>query len=135
MRAAVVLAERTDRSLIHRPDFLSREAVEARDDEASCLKGHGSNSCQTCHAQQKVGGANASFDPHPPGFGQGAAHGAAARRDIVSCAACHDQGSTSNCVSCHRVGGIAGNPHPPSWTVRHSKEEIGRNAMCQVCHL
>ncbi len=135
VRADVVLAERTDRAFIHRLDFFSRHAVEARANEASCLNCHGSNSCNSCHAKSGVGGPKASFDPHPPGFGQGAAHGAAARRDIVSCAACHDQGAASNCVSCHKVGGVGGTPHPPTWLLRHGKEEIGKNAMCQTCHL
>lgn len=135
VRVEVEHAERVDRRFIHRLDFFSRHAVEARADEASCLKCHGSDSCQTCHAQRKVGGPNASFDPHPAGFGDGSAHGPAARRDIVSCAACHDQGAASNCVSCHRVGGVGGSPHPATWLLRHGKEEIGKNAMCQTCHL
>ncbi len=132
----VIMPERVDRNFIHRHDFLSRHAVEARADEASCQRCHGLNFCQSCHANNALRpGGDSTLDPHPPGFGQGSAHGVAARQDIVSCAACHDQGATSNCVSCHRVGGIAGNPHPPTWLVRHRTEEIGRNAMCQVCHL
>lgn len=136
VRVDVVLAERVDRSFIHRNDFFSRHPVEARADEASCLRCHGIDSCQSCHARSGLtpGSAN-PLDPHPPGFGAGLAHGPAARRDIVSCAACHDQGAASNCVSCHRVGGVGGNPHPPSWMVRHRPEEIRSNAMCQVCHL
>ncbi len=136
VRVDVVLAERVDRSFIHRNDFLSRHPIEARADEASCLRCHGIDSCSSCHAKNSLNpGSSSTLDPHPPGFGDGLAHGPAARRDIVSCAACHDQGAASNCVSCHRVGGLGGNPHPPSWMVRHRKEEIGRNAMCQTCHL
>ena len=131
-----LLPERVDRSFIHRNDFVSRHMVEARADEASCQRCHGLNFCQACHAKNQLNPASATtLDPHPAGFGDGMAHGPAARRDIVSCAACHDQGAASNCVTCHKVGGPAGNPHPPAWMVRHSKEEIGRNAMCQVCHL
>ena len=136
VRVDVVLPERVDRSFIHRNDFFSRHSVEARADEASCLRCHGIDSCTSCHAKSGFNPGNtATLDPHPVGFGEGIVHGPAARRDIVSCAACHDQGAASNCVSCHRVGGVGGNPHPPSWMVRHRKEEIGRNAMCQVCHL
>lgn len=129
-----IMPERVDRNFIHRNDFLSRHPIEARADEASCLRCHGVNSCQSCHAQNGLSPQNPGVDPHPPNFGDGSVHGPQARRDIVSCAACHDQGAASNCVSCHKVGGIAGNPHPMSWTVRHGREEIGRNAMCQVCH-
>ena len=135
-RIDYILPERVDRSFIHRNDFVSRHMVEARADEASCQRCHGLNFCQACHAKNQLNPSSATtLDPHPPGFGDGMAHGPAARRDIVSCAACHDQGAASNCVTCHRVGGPAGNPHPPAWMVRHGKEEIGRNAMCQVCHL
>lgn len=133
-RPEVILPERVDRQFIHRGDFLSRHPVEARADEAMCLRCHSVNTCQSCHAQSGLNPQNPGVDPHPPGFGNGQLHGPAARRDIVQCAACHDQGAASNCVSCHRVGGIAGNPHPPSFTTRHGREEIGRNAMCQVCH-
>jgi hypothetical protein len=78
-----------------------------------------------------------SRSPHPPGFsfpGSPDFHGPAARRDIASCASCHDQGAASNCVSCHRVGGIGGNPHPASWLARHDAREIAGNGMCLACH-
>jgi hypothetical protein len=134
VKAEIIYPERVDRQFIHRHDFVSRHMVEARADEAMCLRCHSVNTCQQCHAQSGLSPMNPGVDPHPPGFGNGNVHGPAARRDIVQCAACHDQGASSNCVSCHRVGGIAGNPHPAAWTLRHGREEIGRNAMCQVCH-
>jgi hypothetical protein len=59
----------------------------------------------------------------------------AARRDISSCAACHDQGPSSNCITCHRVGGTGGNPHPIGWMQHHDQQEIHRNTMCLYCHL
>ncbi len=134
LRVDLVLSARTDRSFIHRNDFFSRHPVEARADEASCLRCHGIESCTGCHAKNGLDpGKKDALDPHPPGFGN--AHGAAARRDIVSCASCHDQGAASSCVGCHRVGGVGGNPHPPSFLGRHRKEEVARNAMCQTCHL
>ncbi len=136
VKVSFLMPERVDRTFIHRNDFISRHMVEARADESSCQRCHGLNFCQACHAQNALKpGSSTTLDPHPAGFGEGLKHGPAARQDIVSCASCHDQGAASNCVQCHRVGGPAGNPHPPTWMVRHSKEEIGRNAMCQVCHL
>ncbi len=135
LRIDVRLPERVDRAFIHRDDFLGRHAIEARADEAQCQRCHGTDYCQSCHKSVGlVPGAPNASNPHPPGFGQGCAHGAEARRDIVQCAACHDQGAASNCVSCHHVGGAGGSPHPQTWLLRHTTQEIAQNAMCQVCH-
>jgi hypothetical protein len=131
--------ERVDREFIHRGDFVGRHAIEAQHDSASCRRCHGSSFCENCHRAQNLTpqGTNPR-DPHPPGWsfpGSAQFHGTAARRDIVSCAACHDQGARSICVDCHKVGGIGGNPHPPGWASRHGLGEISRNGMCTACHL
>jgi len=60
-------------------------------------------------------------------------HGLAARRNIVSCAGCHDRGVSSNCVLCHRVGGAGGNPHPGG-RPRGRESEKNSNKMCRICH-
>jgi hypothetical protein len=137
-RAELKYAERVDRAFIHRGDFLGRHSTEARAEGPMCQRCHGVSFCQECHTSRGLTpeGTNA-MNPHPPGFSRRESadfHGAAARRDIASCAACHDQGARSNCVDCHRVGGVGGNPHPPSWTLRHGRQEIRRNAMCNACH-
>ena len=54
----------------------------------------------------------------------------AARRNIGSCAACHDQGPVSNCVRCHQVGGLGGTPHPAGW---RSTAPVS-NPECSACH-
>jgi hypothetical protein len=131
------LPERVDRDFIHRHDFLGRHSVEAAGDPASCRRCHGQSFCDSCHQRQNLTplGANPR-DPHPPGWsfpGSPNFHGREARRDIVRCAACHDQGARSICVDCHKVGGIGGNPHPPGWG--HSRGEIAGNGMCLICHL
>jgi hypothetical protein len=136
----VLAAERTDRTFIHRADFESRHSVEARLDSSTCQRCHGQTFCTSCHTERGLTPASdTATNPHPAGFadavGSAVFHGKAARRDIMSCAACHEQGAASNCVSCHKVGGIGGTPHPPSWVARHPREEIARNAMCQICHL
>jgi predicted CXXCH cytochrome family protein len=134
-RIDLQLPERVDRSFIHRNDFLSRHPIEAAADEATCQRCHGTDFCQSCHLKNGlVPGAPSGLNPHPAGFGQRSGHGVAARNDIVACAACHDQGAASNCVACHRSGGPGRNPHPQSWLLRHGREEIGRNGMCQICH-
>jgi hypothetical protein len=135
----VKLPERVDAQFIHRNDFLGRHAAEAKAEPATCRRCHGSSFCEGCHQAQNLTpfGSNPR-DPHPPGWafpGSADFHGTAARRDIASCAACHDQGARSICVDCHRVGGIGGNPHPPGWDVRHGRNEIARNGMCRACHL
>ncbi len=138
------LADRPDRSFIHRNDFLGRHAVEARSDPASCARCHGSgsaggrSSCESCHQLEHVAsGAPDARNPHPPGWGlpgSGDFHGEAARRDIQSCAACHDQGDQSNCVQCHKVGGLGGDPHPAGFRTRHTLAEAHSDGRCFACH-
>lgn len=109
------------RELVHRFDFLSRHALEARSQPGQCASCHQKTECDACHAQRGVSGAlEAGLNPHPLNWASGVGpgsnlHGREARRDIGSCAACHDQGPATNCVRCHRVGGFGGTPHPPGW--------------------
>jgi hypothetical protein len=118
----------------HRGDFLTRHAVEARVDGKACLSCHEERSCLSCHERMGVasrpGGAG---KPHPTGWlarGSGAFHGEAVRRDVLACAACHDQGAASNCVRCHRSGGPGGSPHPPNWTGGRDRSAPA----CAPCH-
>lgn len=135
----VVMPDRPDRSFIHRNDFTSRHAIEARSDPASCKRCHATSSCEQCHTAQNVSPASANpRNPHPPGFamrGAGVAfHGDLARQNVASCAACHDQGQQSNCVACHKTGGIGGNPHPIGYGNKHTLIDASKNAMCLYCH-
>jgi hypothetical protein len=143
LRIEARLPERVDRNFIHWGNYLSRHVTEARaESRATCQKCHGQSFCQDCHrasgltpegAPEGVG----QFDPHPVGFntpGSPDFHGPAARRDIGSCAACHDQAGASNCIECHSVGGIGGNPHPASFRSKHDLNEASRNATCRFCH-
>jgi hypothetical protein len=132
------LADRPDRMFIHRNDFLGRHSVESRADPASCQRCHSPNYCETCHQQSHVAfGSPNARNPHPPGWGlpgSGAFHGDAARRDIASCASCHDQGDQSNCVQCHKVGGVGGDPHPGGFGSHHTLREAGSDGRCVACH-
>ncbi|HUJ24989.1 MAG TPA: cytochrome c3 family protein [Myxococcales bacterium] len=135
----VKLIDRPDRRFIHRQDFLGRHSVEAAADPDSCRRCHSTASCNDCHTLSHVGGGySGSPNPHPPGWslpGTGVQfHGDAARRDINSCAACHDQGAQSNCVGCHKVGGIGGDPHPASFQSRHTITEAAQDSRCAACH-
>ena len=131
------LIDRPDRRFIHRPDFVGRHAVDARADPASCQRCHSPATCQTCHEHERVAAGWSPVSPHPPGWGlpgSGQFHGDAARRNIASCAACHDQGDNSNCVSCHKVGGIGGDPHPGGFGSHHSLSEAQQDGRCVACH-
>jgi hypothetical protein len=140
-----VFPERVDRAFIHRGDYVSRHMVDTAANPASCRQCHGSGFCDACHSVQGVSKtfAGTPRDPHPAGWSNlsdGGQHRFAARRDIASCAGCHDQGADATCVSCHRVGagrtggGSAASPHPRSFLSAHDRGDIRKNAMCRVCH-
>lgn len=139
-RPSVLFPEAVQRDFIHRGDFVSRHMVEAGANPASCRKCHGSQFCDSCHTIQNVSpmaGPNARV-PHTAGWMQkssGNFHGDAARRNIVACAGCHDQGRASICVTCHAVGAPAAgnvNPHPSSFKLKAS--DRSKNSMCLACH-
>ena len=138
MRLEEIIPERVDRNFIHWGDYITRHSVEARANPAACQKCHPTSFCEDCHKKQRLTpDATNPLNPHPAGWltpGSPSFHGTEARRDIVSCAACHDQGAASNCVTCHRVGGPGGDPHPPGFTTKHPPSDINRNPMCLTCH-
>ena len=137
LRVEVKYPEAVERDFIHRADFASRHPAEARADGALCRRCHGSSFCESCHAQEGLSStAKDPRSPHPAGYafpGTGR-HARDARRDIATCAACHDQGARSICVDCHRVGGVGCNPHPRYFTRRHGQAELATNPTCLVCH-
>ena len=126
-------SDRVEARFIHRAGFEVRHAMEARVDQARCLRCHRVEQCSDCHTSRGVaqGGGRASH--HPAGWmdpSKGSFHGRKARREIALCASCHDQGPQSNCVTCHKPGGVGGNPHPPGWD---SRIDEGSPA-CTPCH-
>ncbi|MDX2015741.1 MAG: cytochrome c3 family protein [Myxococcaceae bacterium] len=136
MSAAVRNPEKFEAELVHRFDFLTQHAVEAESQPGTCLTCHAQPDCDACHTARGVSPMNrGAVSPHPAGWasGTGAArntHGPAARRNLLSCAACHDQGAASTCVRCHRVGGSGGTPHPAGW---QGSAPMGAPE-CQACH-
>ena len=124
------------RATIHRAGFMSRHAEESRAAPGTCNACHDVSSCRTCHERQNVAATRfGTQSPHPAGWvGPGPAdneHGRAARRDPVSCAACHSGTGEKLCVTCHRVGGVGGNPHPPGWRSHQPLSALP----CRLCHL
>lgn len=130
------MPEALERNLIHRGDFLTRHAIEARADSARCARCHDTDSCEDCHLERGVSAnRRLAVNPHPPEWlgsfaGGRSFHGTAARRDIMSCAACHDQGPLTNCITCHKPGAYGGNPHPGGFRSARSESAT----MCRYCH-
>lgn len=126
-----------DRELIHRADFVTRHAIEARSRPARCVRCHSEASCDSCHVERGVSPSRVgSVSPHPVGWiGSDPTspnyHGRNARRDIVSCASCHERGPVTNCIRCHTVGGFGGNPHPDGWASARAEDQ----GMCGYCHV
>jgi hypothetical protein len=130
------LPDRLDRSRVHPGDFIVRHSIEAAAQPSRCVRCHTVETCDACHVERGVSANRlGSANPHPPGWvgthaGSRSFHGVAARRDIVACASCHDQGPATNCIRCHKVGGFGGNPHPGGWRSTRSKSA----EMCRYCH-
>jgi hypothetical protein len=145
-RIEVQFPERVDRSFIHRGNYVARHSVDAMANPQTCRVCHGSGSCDACHAANgfsatstapvllKPSTHDANWASNVPGNPN--RHAQEARRDISSCAGCHDQqGNTQTCVGCHKVGGLAGgNPHPRQFLDKHSASDRAHNAMCRTCH-
>jgi hypothetical protein len=137
----VIYPEEVERAFIHRGDYVSRHFIDARAQPESCRRCHGSGFCDACHQLNGVSDANVRpnlRDPHPSGWGNpGAAkfHGDAARRDILQCAGCHDQGPAAICVQCHRDNPSQAdfNPHPGAFMSAHRNDDTHKG-ICAVCH-
>lgn len=134
MPLEVVMPTAQYRDFVHRGDFFSRHGMEADLERGTCLRCHGTPFCDGCHQASGVGGGVAPGSPHPPGwldplsaFG----HARAARRDLLSCVSCHEADAEQTCVPCHRVGGVAGNPHPPGFGIGQDPLAHG---VCRACH-
>lgn len=136
LRVEQRLPEQLEQNFVHRADYISRHSIEAEADPVACARCHSTSSCDDCHLERGVSSNRIGApNPHPPGWigsftGGRSFHGAAARRDILSCASCHDQGPATNCISCHRVGAYGGNPHPQGW----QSSRTPADAMCRYCH-
>jgi hypothetical protein len=128
--------EAIERHFVHRADFVTRHAIEAQANPARCSSCHTPETCDACHVQRGVSANVLGVrNPHPPGWvtndpSASSGHGREARRDILLCAGCHDQGPATNCIRCHRVGGFGGNPHPSGWRSTQSES----SEMCRYCH-
>jgi hypothetical protein len=128
--------EDIERNFVHRGDFMVRHAIEADAAPARCARCHSPQTCDSCHLARGVSANRLDGrSPHPQGWVGANAnarslHGIEARRDILKCASCHEQGPATNCIRCHKVGAYGGNPHPAGW-----RSSSGTDAqMCRYCH-
>lgn len=123
------------RDFVHRGDFVARHGIEVGLERGTCVQCHGVSYCDGCHQASGVGGSVALGSQHPPGWLDplsAVSHARAARRDMLSCVSCHEQDAERTCVPCHRVGGVAGNPHPPGFG---AGMDAFRHAVCRACHM
>lgn len=123
------------RDFVHRGDFFSRHSTEVALERGTCLRCHGTPFCDGCHQTSGIGGGVAPGSPHPAGWLDALSpngHARAARRDLVSCVSCHESDAETTCVPCHRVGGAAGNPHPPGFGDGTDPLTQG---VCRTCHI
>ncbi|HEU4383456.1 MAG TPA: cytochrome c3 family protein [Anaeromyxobacteraceae bacterium] len=129
LKQDVQFPERVQSDFIHRGDWVSRHQIEASADPAGCRRCHGSGYCRSCHELNAVApGVPGAGAPHPLPY---ANHSTDARRNIVACAGCHDQGAQSSCVLCHSTGGV--NPHPPGFLDRFRTADKTKPG-CRICH-
>ena len=145
-RIEIIYPEEVGRAFIHRGDYVGRHTVDAQANPASCRKCHGSGYCNSCHAVNGFSPSTTGAVVRPLSHGAGWVgprgspnqHSVEARRDISSCAACHDQsGPTQTCVGCHATAAKSGagiNPHPQAFLNKHTVADQAHNSMCKVCH-
>ncbi len=122
------------RDFVHRGDFFARHSDEARFQTNSCTRCHGVEFCDGCHRTSGIGGGVGPGNTHPPGWlnpGSPNGHAREARRNLLSCVACHESDAVAVCTPCHRVGGAAPNPHPPGFRAGIDQNQ---HSICLVCH-
>ncbi len=141
MKPDVQFPEKVEADFIHRGDWVSRHQIDASFDPASCRRCHGSGYCRSCHELNDVAPSSVPFSkasPHPPGWynnTDGGLHRVEARRNVDSCAGCHDQGANAICVQCHSPK-VTANPkrvHPPGFRKRFDQGDQTQG-VCRICH-
>ena len=131
LKPSIKYPEAVGRNLVHRGDWLTLHRIEAKTDESSCLKCHARKECSDCHQRTGVSGtADNPLKRHPAGWVKD--HGDQARKNILSCASCHEAQGPGYCVNCHSASS-GNNPHPKGWHDKargvHTDDRV-----CAKCH-
>ncbi|MEE9382557.1 MAG: cytochrome c3 family protein, partial [Nannocystaceae bacterium] len=135
---------------IHHGDYLRTHALDARARTQDCQACHRMQTdCRACHERLKVvPGERGSFGVgsplrfHPEAWagppGQPQSHAPAARRNLATCASCHDEDA---CLSCHATGagpihGLDVNPHGSRFATGARCRSLARRnrRVCLRCH-
>lgn len=117
----------------HPPNFILRHGAEAFAARTECSECHSTEAfCRSCHEELGMSRegrlGNSSFHDAVPNWLLG--HGQAARRNLESCASCHQQ---TSCLRCHSARtGWRISPHGPGFDPNRVSE---RSAIsCAICH-
>jgi len=146
---AIDRGQETRLTKVHDLNFKFTHGLAAEGKKLDCQSCHEQKTfCVTCH--EAGGDVNqAKFEPESHrqvgfvtiGVGSGGGlHAKLARRDIESCASCHDaQGADPACITCHMDSdGIKGtNPrtHQPGFMAgEHGSWHTDPGATCYICH-
>ncbi len=135
---------------VHNLNYVYTHGIDAKGKETECLTCHQDEMfCVECHNSQTEDFALSGFVPlshSQPGFttigvgSGGGEHAILAKRDIESCASCHDtEGADPSCILCHSdPDGIKGtNPKTHETNYMHDVEgdwHTSEGSVCYDCH-
>jgi hypothetical protein len=148
---------------VHRSDFHVSHPIAARTDPRLCSSCHEAKFCSDCHNQfnradlslsshrrswsdlavSPAGAAHEQFKEsqcqtcHPgsvlPTHQWSSNHAREARKNLVTCQACHPEGDV--CLKCHSArSGLRINPHPRDWDDIKGRRERASSNTCRKCH-
>jgi len=147
---------------VHRSEFHVSHPIAARTDPQLCAACHENKFCTECHARfapedlavashRKGWSMTAvSGTPHQvftddmciichkdsvlPAHEWSNRHAREARKNLVTCQACHPEGDV--CLTCHSARtGLRVNPHPKDWgDMKNRLRDASDNRTCKKCH-
>lgn len=118
----------------HPPDYVLRHGADAFARRVQCSECHSAQAfCLACHEKMGVArggpsGTSAFHDAEPDWL---IVHGRAARQNLESCTACHQE---SSCLRCHSAkAGFRINPHGPGFDPNRIADRS--TISCGICHI
>jgi hypothetical protein len=147
---------------VHRSEFHVTHPIAARTDPQLCSSCHENKFCVDCHARfapedlailshRKGWSGMTNTDTqhdlftsdmcqtcHPnsvlPSHEWSSVHAREARKNLVTCQACHPEGDI--CLTCHSArSGLRINPHPKDWDdMKDRLKDASDGRTCRKCH-